>query len=212
MGYNCVVLVKQVPDTKCISGKVMNDDGTWGCTGLCDPDGLPVLLLLATSIAHAVEVRDVRLWRAPDHTRIVFDLTAPAEHKLMVLENPDRIVVDVSDTALKSSFSGLKLDDTPVKSIRSGVRDGDDLRVVFDMNDRVNPRSFALKANAQAGDRLVIDLETDGTIDPEEAIRFWEKMSAQKNGAPPEFLSTHPSDATRIAQLKREIALLKSGS
>ena len=28
MGYHCVVLVKQVPDTKCISGKVMNDDGT----------------------------------------------------------------------------------------------------------------------------------------------------------------------------------------
>src|SRR4030065_2795636 len=28
LGYNCVVLVKQVPDTKRISGKVMNDDGT----------------------------------------------------------------------------------------------------------------------------------------------------------------------------------------
>lgn len=44
--------------------------------------------------------------------------------------------------------------------------------------------------------------------DPNEAIRFWTKMSASKNGAPPEILSTHPSDATRIAQLKREIALL----
>lgn len=44
--------------------------------------------------------------------------------------------------------------------------------------------------------------------DPNEALRFWEKMAAQKNGAPPEFLSTHPSDATRIAQMKREIALL----
>lgn len=48
--------------------------------------------------------------------------------------------------------------------------------------------------------------------DPNEAVRFWEKMSAQKSGAPPEFLSTHPNDATRIAQLKREIALLRSGS
>ncbi|MFQ5563809.1 MAG: M48 family metallopeptidase [Parvularculaceae bacterium] len=45
--------------------------------------------------------------------------------------------------------------------------------------------------------------------DPQEAVRFWTKMSAEKkNGAPPEFLSTHPSDATRIAQLQREIALL----
>ena len=44
-----------------------------------------------------------------------------------------------------------------------------------------------------------------------EAITFWEKMAAKKSGAPPEFLSTHPSDATRIAQLRREIALLNQG-
>ncbi|WP_411816570.1 M48 family metallopeptidase [Hyphococcus sp. DH-69] len=47
---------------------------------------------------------------------------------------------------------------------------------------------------------------------PNEAVRFWEKMSAQKSGSPPEFLATHPNDATRIAQLKREIALLGAGS
>ena len=40
---------------------------------------------------------------------------------------------------------------------------------------------------------------------PQEAIPFWERMAAQKGGggAPPEFLSTHPSDATRINDLKR---------
>ncbi len=45
-----------------------------------------------------------------------------------------------------------------------------------------------------------------------EAVRFWQDMSAQKSGQPPEFLSTHPNDATRIAQLKAEIAVLQSGS
>jgi predicted Zn-dependent protease len=45
----------------------------------------------------------------------------------------------------------------------------------------------------------------------DEAIRFWEKMAAKKSGAPPEILSTHPSDSTRIAQLQREIALIKQG-
>lgn len=114
-------------------------------------------LLVASSVA-AVEVHDVRLWRAPDHTRIVFDLSGPADHKLIVLDKPSRIVLDVENARLKTSVDGLKLDGTPVRRIRSGVREGDDLRVVLDMGADVNPRSFALKANEQAGDRLVIDL------------------------------------------------------
>jgi len=112
----------------------------------------------AAPSAATVEVHDVRLWRAPDHTRIVFDLTGPAEHKLIVLENPNRIVLDVENTSLKTQLANLQLQDTPVSKIRSGVRDGSDLRVVLDMSTAVNPRSFDLKANERAGDRLVVDL------------------------------------------------------
>jgi len=108
--------------------------------------------------ARAADVQDVRLWRAPDHTRIVFDLSGPTEHKLIQLQNPSRIVLDIQDTSLKSDLAQLSLADTPVRRVRSGVREGDDLRVVFDMSEQVSPRSFALQANDQAGDRLVLDL------------------------------------------------------
>lgn len=41
--------------------------------------------------------------------------------------------------------------------------------------------------------------------DPAQAPVFWERMAAGSKGAPPEFLSTHPSDATRIENLKKNL-------
>jgi predicted Zn-dependent protease len=41
--------------------------------------------------------------------------------------------------------------------------------------------------------------------DPNEALGFWQRMSAQKTGQVPEFLSTHPSDQTRIDNIRRLI-------
>jgi predicted Zn-dependent protease len=41
--------------------------------------------------------------------------------------------------------------------------------------------------------------------DPRTAPQFWERMSAGKEGAPPEIMSTHPSDATRIQKLNDEL-------
>jgi N-acetylmuramoyl-L-alanine amidase len=115
-------------------------------------------LLVNTASAWGLEVREVRLWRAPDHTRIVFDLSAPANHKLILLENPDRVVVDLADANLTADLELMELADTPVKRVRSGVRNGDDLRIVFDVSTAVKPRSFVLKAIEQRGDRLVLDL------------------------------------------------------
>lgn len=55
-------------------------------------------------------------------------------------------------------------------------------------------------------DHLGLVFMTMAGYDPNAAVDFWERMAAQKDGkAPPEFLSTHPSDATRIANIKRLI-------
>lgn len=117
-----------------------------------------MLALLVAPSAWSAEVRDVRLWRAPDHTRIVFDLSGPAQHSIMSLSDPHRIVLDIRDARLRTDLASLKLADTPISSIRSGVRDGDDLRVVLDVSGQLDPRSFTLGANDQAGERLVLDL------------------------------------------------------
>lgn len=42
--------------------------------------------------------------------------------------------------------------------------------------------------------------------DPHSAVEFWERMSTMGGQKPPEFLSTHPSDDTRVKRIKDAIA------
>ena len=47
---------------------------------------LSAWVFLSTAMfAEAASIQSVRLWRAPDNTRLVFDLSGPAEHKLLSL-------------------------------------------------------------------------------------------------------------------------------
>ena len=124
-----------------------------------------VVLVLATAglslPALATEVIDVRLWRAPDHTRVVFDLSDAIEHSILQLDNPTRVVVDINDVKLKGALDDLPLENTPIERVRSGIRKGNDLRIVFDLRAKVTPKSFALDPNERTGHRLVLDLFDD---------------------------------------------------
>jgi predicted Zn-dependent protease len=52
-------------------------------------------------------------------------------------------------------------------------------------------------------DKIGLTLMAIAGYNPDEAIIFWQRMASQPGGqSPPEFLSTHPSDATRMANLK----------
>ena len=117
--------------------------------------GLALVLALPVQ---AAEVLDVRLWRAPDHTRVVFDLSEPVSHSLLELDYPRRLVVDMPDVRLLEALTDLPLENTPIDRVRSGVREGDDLRIVFDLAAQIRPKSFPLAPNERTGHRLVLDL------------------------------------------------------
>ena len=59
------------------------------------------------------------------------------------------------------------------------------------------------RAHEKEADRMGLNFMAMGGYDPHEAVSFWQRMSASKQGAaPPELLSTHPADATRIRKIQ----------
>ncbi|MEH6365711.1 MAG: N-acetylmuramoyl-L-alanine amidase [Pseudomonas sp.] len=121
---------------------------------------------MAAEAFAASDVRSVRLWRAPDNTRLVFDLSGPVKHSVFTLTAPNRIVIDINGAKLATNFKSLALKGTPITSVRSAQRSADDLRVVIDLSTVVTPKSFTLAPNQQYGDRLVVDLFDQGADTP----------------------------------------------
>jgi predicted Zn-dependent protease len=58
------------------------------------------------------------------------------------------------------------------------------------------------RAHESEADHLGLYYMAKAGYDPAEAPRLWERMGAGSKGAPTEWLSTHPSHATRITQLR----------
>jgi predicted Zn-dependent protease len=64
---------------------------------------------------------------------------------------------------------------------------------------------FALpngREQERESDKIGLELAARAGFNPDAAVTLWQKMSANNNGAPPEFLSTHPASENRIADLK----------
>ena len=115
-------------------------------------------MLAGPVLAGQARVDGIRIWAAPDNTRLVFDVSEPVEHSLLVLKNPDRVVVDIDTAKLIPDPAQPEEADGLLQRVRAAARNGDDLRVVLDLSRPVRPKSFLLRPNEQYGHRLVIDL------------------------------------------------------
>lgn len=148
-----------------------------------------VMAMLALALPAATlagNVENLRLWAAPDHSRLVFDLTSPTSAKVFALDNPSRLVIDLANSRLEANLARLDLEGSAISEVRSGIRNGNGLRVVLELSREVEPRHFILPPNEQYGHRLVVDLEYPGEsavadpIDPIEAMIREQEMAAER--------------------------------
>jgi N-acetylmuramoyl-L-alanine amidase len=115
------------------------------------------LLLGHTTFATAVTVNSIRLWAGPDSTRVVFELTAPVEHRVFALSDPERLVIDLPATTVAAPLS-LPEPKGVVAAVRTGGRATGALRVVLELTKAAKAKTFLLAPNEQYGHRLVVDL------------------------------------------------------
>ncbi|HSH42692.1 MAG TPA: N-acetylmuramoyl-L-alanine amidase [Arenicellales bacterium] len=124
---------------------------------------LVVLLQVSWAQASPVTVKNLRLWQAPDHTRLVLDLSGPVEYKVGVLTDPHRVYLDLPDAKLAHRLAPVEDDGRFMKKVHSGHPRPGVLRVVFTLKTAAEPKTFLLEPNEMYGHRLVVDLH--GTRD-----------------------------------------------
>lgn len=115
-----------------------------------------------SAIASASEALDsVRVWPAPDKTRVVFDLAAAPSHSFFTLYDgePLRLVIDFNNTRNRANLDALDFESLMVKRIRtSSPPNNSTTRIVLELSERVEPVVFALPPNERYGHRLVVDI------------------------------------------------------
>lgn len=177
------------------------------------------LLLLSfqlACLAEAANINSVRLWRAPDHTRLVLDLDAPVQHSLSLLNQPAQLVIEIPGANLKASLADLLLTNTPITAVRAQST-ANSFKLILDLNAAVKPNSFALKRIGTMHDRLVIDLydqELNPKLQTEEITKIPEQNPsvAQTNPAPVQLPSSgaqsEKKPAVSSAGNKRKIVIV----
>ena len=128
-----------------------------GLGGAATASALPFVAKAAAQ----VNIKDIRLSSHKDYVRLVFDLDRRVDHSIFTLNKPERLVLDLKNTKMSHGMVDRVGANAMIRRIRSGVRNSDDLRVVFDLQQEIKPRSFVLGPSGKSGHRLVLDLHDE---------------------------------------------------
>jgi N-acetylmuramoyl-L-alanine amidase len=136
--------------------------------------GALVLLLGAQQIARGATIMAVRVWPAPDYTRVTIESDAKLSSQQLVVTSPPRLAVDIEgielNPALRELVAKVKADDPFIAGIRVGQKSPGLVRLVIDLKQAALPQVFTLPPVAAYRHRLVFDLYPLQAVDPLEAL------------------------------------------
>ena len=150
--------------------------------------GSLVLLLGARELAWGATILAVRIWPAPDYSRVTIESDAALRIKQFFVPSPPRLAVDIEgielNPALKALVAKVRSDDPTIAGIRVGQSAPGVVRLVLDLKQPITPQVFALTPVAAYQHRLVFDLYPTKTTDPLEAL-IAERLKESSTVRPP---------------------------
>ncbi|MES2938490.1 MAG: N-acetylmuramoyl-L-alanine amidase [Pseudomonadota bacterium] len=149
--------------------------------------GSLLLLLGAHQIASGATILAVRLWPAPDYTRLTIESDGLLGARHTMLGMPPRLAVDIDgielNPTLRELVAKVKLDDPFVGGVRASQHGPGVVRLVVDLKQPTLPQLFSLPPIAAYQHRLVVDFYPTRAADPLEAL-IAERMKDRPISAP----------------------------
>ncbi|MBS0466670.1 MAG: N-acetylmuramoyl-L-alanine amidase [Proteobacteria bacterium] len=152
--------------------------------------GSLVLLLGAQQIARGATILAVRVWPAPDYSRVTIESDRQLVTRQTFVPTPPRLAVDIEGIDLNPSLRELVVkvqpDDPNIAGIRVGQNAPGVVRLVVDLKQAARPQVFTLQPVAAYQHRLVFDLYPADPPDPLEALiaeRLSDPMAAPPGSA-----------------------------
>lgn len=122
---------------------------------------IALVFALWCGTVHANQIDNIRIWPAPDNTRVVFDLSATPNYSYFTLYDtkPYRLVIDFNNTKLATDLAKITNESLLIHKIRTSTpKNSSSTRIVLELSDKIQATVFPLAANDRYGERLVIDL------------------------------------------------------
>ncbi len=115
-------------------------------------------LLAVPGYAGQVNINSLRYWNTPDQNQMLFDVSSSPEHRVFLMNNPSRLVIDIRNANVKQVLSQPPPSHPLFSQVRFAPKNKTDLRIVVDLKREISPKSMSLRTNSMDGHRLVIEL------------------------------------------------------
>lgn len=182
-------------------------------------------LLAVPGYAEQINISALRYWNTPDQTQMLFDVTSSPQHRVFLMNNPSRLVIDMRNTNVKLALSQPAPSHPLFSQVRVATKNKTDIRIVVDLKRDISSKNMSLRTNSMNGHRLVIELldkaqntsakvaekseikASAGAVKMADSQSIEEKPVKESQKAVTRKTATSPVEPTKVAKRDKDIVV-----